>query len=168
MSEGNYLNIFGNTEDVPSSSSLVSLRLLKDANPEAFDHLAKEETRFLASAMALVKRDPLLKLKMGSDTLTASVNLARELRRRAEKRSFDQRIDFAVDALIDKELAGYGNSFNKRNSRGAVFYDGKSLNINMKPTSNKVFNTEQDIKKSLSAFKELQQQNDSLITSQDY
>ena len=47
MSDGKYLNIFGNTEDIPSSSSLVSLRLLKDANPEAFGTLAKEETRFL-------------------------------------------------------------------------------------------------------------------------
>ena len=155
MSEGNYLNIFGNTEDVPSSSSLVSLRLLKDANPQAFEHLAKEETRFLASAMALVKQDPLLKLKMGSDTLTASVNLARELRRRAEKRSFDQRIDFTVDQLIDKELAGYGNSFNRRVARGAVFYDNKQnkLNINMRPQNHSVFSTQEDINKSMKTFK---------------
>ena len=154
MSEGNYLNIFGNAEDVPSSSSLVSLRLLKDANPEAFDHLAKEETRFLASAMALVKQDPLLKLKMGSDTLTASVNLARELRRRAEKRSFDQRIDFTVDQLISKELAGYGDSFSGKVGRGAVFFDKtkKKLNINMRPTSTSVFNTKESIKKSNNIF----------------
>ena len=33
-----------------SSSNLVSLRLLKEANPAAFKNLAREETRFLASA----------------------------------------------------------------------------------------------------------------------
>ena len=36
QSGNKFLNIFGNTESVPSSSSLVSLRLLRDANPEAF------------------------------------------------------------------------------------------------------------------------------------
>ena len=135
MSDGKYLNIFGNTEDIPSSSSLVSLRLLKDANPEAFGTLAKEETRFLASAMSLVRNDPLLKLKMGGDTLTASVNLAKLLRQRAEKKHFDQRIDGVVDELIKNELHGYGDDF-KKPKKSVVFDDTNGLTIDMNKKSN--------------------------------
>ena len=145
MSDGKYLNIFGNTEDIPSSSSLVSLRLLKDANPDAFGTLAREETRFLSSAMSLVRNDPLLKLKMGGDTLTASVNLAKLLRERAEKKHFDSRIDGVVKELIKNELHGYGDDFKK--PKKSVVFDGDSLNINMNKQSKQkiVFGTSTEV-----------------------
>ena len=129
MTEGKYLNIFGNTEDIPSSSSLVSLRLLRDANNEAFGDLAREETRFLSSAMSLVRNDPLLKLKMGGDTLTASTNLAKLLRERAERRAFNKRIDPIVDELVKNELHGYGDDFKK--PKKSVMFNGKNLTIDM-------------------------------------
>ena len=140
MTDGKYLNIFGNTEDIPSSSSLVSLRLLKDANPKAFGTLAQEETRFLASAMSLVRNDPLLKLKMGGDTLTASVNLAKLLRERAEKKHFDSRIDKTVNALISNELNNYGDDFKKPKQSVKFTKDGDFvINMNKAPKQKVVF-----------------------------
>lgn len=125
-----------------SSSNLVSLRLLKEANQEAFGEIAKEETRFLASAMAIVKMDPLIRMKLGGDKLTASVNLARMLRERAEKKHFNDRIDGAVQKLIDYELGTYGEAFQQLKESELPFtvedikegevVKGKKLKIDMK------------------------------------
>ena len=131
--DNKFFNIFGNTESIPSSSSLVSLRLLRDANPEAFSDLAKEETRFLASAMALVRNDPLLKLKLGGDTLTASVNLSKILRERAERQHYESRIDGVVKELVDYEIGTYGKEFKplKEDNLPIKVSDKNQLRIDM-------------------------------------
>ena len=138
QSGNQFLNIFGNTESIPSSSSLVSLRLLSQANPEAFQDLAKEETRFLASAMSLIRSDPLLKLKLGGDTLTASVNLSKILRERAERAHYEKRISGVVDKLVDYEIGTYGDQFKplKEDQLPVQVNEGKlSINMNKRAPS---------------------------------
>ena len=100
------LNLFGNASDIPDSQTLISLRLLEKTNPDLFQKLARQETRFLQTAIYSVEADPLLKLKLGGDTLTASMNLAKILRSRVEKQALDKRIDGTVDALVKHEETG--------------------------------------------------------------
>ena len=82
---------------------------------------------------------------MGGDTLTASVNLAKLLRERAEKKHFDSRIDKTVNALIKNELNNYGEDFKK--PKQSVVFDGESLSINMNkaPKQKVVFGDIQEI-----------------------
>ena len=96
--------LFSNQQDVPDANTLLSLKLLKDANPDAFQGLAQEETRFLAASLALVRSDPYLKLKMGNDSISAAINLAGVLKNRAEKKHLEHRIDATADALLAHEF----------------------------------------------------------------
>ena len=101
-------NLFGNTSGIPDSQTLISLRLLEKTNTPLFQKLAKQETRFLQTAIYAIESDPLLKIKMGSDTLTASMNLAKILRERVEQKALDNRIDKTVEALVTHEQTGLG------------------------------------------------------------
>ena len=82
--------------------------------------------------MAIVRNDPLIRMKLGGDKLTASVNLAKILRERAEKKHFEDRIDGAVDKLIDYELGTYGDSFKKLSGDDMpITFEKGKLDVNM-------------------------------------
>ena len=77
---------------------------------------------------------------MGGDTLTASVNLAKLLRERAEKKHFDSRIDKTVEALINNELNNYGDDF-KKPKQSVRFTEGGDfvIDMNKQPSQKVVF-----------------------------
>ena len=101
-------NLFGNTSDIPDSQTLISLRLLEKTNEPLFRRLAKSETRFLQTAIYAVEADAFLKQQLGSDTLTAAMNLSKILRDRVEKRALDNRINGTVSALVRHEQNNLG------------------------------------------------------------
>lgn len=103
LSENKLFNVFGQTESIPSQQTLVSLKLLKEANRPMFEHLMRHEARFLTTAVQAVSNNEFLKMKLGGDVLTASVNLSRLLRSRAEKKVFDEQMDPIVQNLISAE-----------------------------------------------------------------
>ena len=44
-SDGGYFKLFADEPAVPDANELLSLKILKDANPQAFANLAAEETK---------------------------------------------------------------------------------------------------------------------------
>lgn len=55
-----FLGLHGSGSVVPSASSLISLSLLEKTNPTVFKKLAGQQTKFLASALVLLEKDPYL------------------------------------------------------------------------------------------------------------
>lgn len=128
------LGIYGNLQGQPPVETLLSLRLLKDANRGAFEDLAKEETKFLTASLALVKNDPLLRLKMGGDVLTASLNLAKQLKVHAEDKLFKDRLESMIDGLNFNELRNIDKAFLPGKNQAAEFINltgdnAKPLNV---------------------------------------
>lgn len=118
------LGIYGSLQGQPPVETLLSLRLLKDANKEAFEDLAREETKFLSASLALVKNDPLLRLKMGGDVLTSSLNLAKQLKVHAEDKLFKDRIEAMIDGLNTAELRAISDELVPRHD------EAKFVNMN--------------------------------------
>ena len=106
---GAYLGMFGNQPIVPSSNTLISLKLLGETNQDAYRYLASEATKFLTGAVALYKADPVLRLKLSSDPIQGSTMLAEILRNQTEKKFFEQRIDTVSNVFRDKLLNNLNN-----------------------------------------------------------
>ena len=148
------LGLYGSLQGTPPVETLLSLRLLKDTNQELFQDLAKEETKFLTSAISLVRNDPLLRLKFGGDVLTASLNLSKQLKLHAEELNIKDRLDTMTRGLnkaeidsISKDLRPatadnlykltYKNGDDKNNVEDfTIYYNKKDVNFGFKASKN--------------------------------
>ena len=125
------LGLYGSLQGTPPVETLLSLRLLKDSNETLFKELAREETKFLTGAIALVRNDPMLRLKFGGDVLTASLNLSKQLKVHAEELNIRDRLDTLAKAMneieinsISKDLQPSGiNTFQFLDKDGALGHD---------------------------------------------
>lgn len=98
---GHPLNLFDLEPAVPDANTLLSLKLLKEANPDAFTGLAQESTQWLASALALVRSDPFLRVKFGGDNINAAMQLAPIIKQRVEEKHIQARMDQMADGLLE-------------------------------------------------------------------
>ena len=122
------LGIYGNLSGTPPIETLLSLRLLKDADPQSFQDLSKNETRFVSASLALIKNDPLLRLKLGGDVLTATLNLSKQLKAHCEQKLFTDRLENMIDALNLNELRGIDTNLIPRPNIDAKFSDSRPGN----------------------------------------
>ena len=93
------LSLFGDMPAVPDANTLLSLKMLKEANEDAFRGLAQEQTRFLSAALALLKQDHFLRVKLGGAGLQQAMVLAQILKKRAEEKHLQNRLDHHADAI---------------------------------------------------------------------
>ena len=97
----NFFNLFNDEPAIPDANELLSLKILKDANQEAFKDIAKNETKWLSIAYGLIKRDPYLQIQMQGRGIRQAMKLANLLKQASEKRHFEKRIDGIVDKMVD-------------------------------------------------------------------
>lgn len=83
------------------ANELLSLKILKDANPEAFADIAKNETKWLSVAFGLIKRDPYLQIQLQGRGIRQAMKLANLLKSASEKRHFENRINGIVDKMVN-------------------------------------------------------------------
>ena len=104
---GGGFSLFGTGNIIPDASVLLSLKLLGEQDP-IYNHIAKEQTKWLSMAVIILRKDPFLKMKLGGSILEASSKLAVILRQRAEERNIQRRLDVEVDTIVNAELDGSG------------------------------------------------------------
>lgn len=98
---GHPLNLFDLEPAVPDANTLLSLKLLKEADPDAFAGLAQESVRWLALGLSLVRSDPFLRVKFGGDNINAAMQLAPILKRRVEEKHVQARLDQMADGALE-------------------------------------------------------------------
>ena len=96
---GYNLSLFGDMPAVPDANTLLSLKMLKEANEPAFRGLAQEQTRFLSAALGLLKQDHFLRVKLGGAGLQQAMVLSQILKKRAEEKHLQNRLDHHADAI---------------------------------------------------------------------
>ena len=96
-----YFQLFNDEPAIPDANELLSLKILKDANPDAFDSIAADETKWLAVAFGLLKRDPYLQVQLKGRGIRQAMKLANLLKQKAEERHFTNRIDGVVSKMVD-------------------------------------------------------------------
>ena len=109
-----YFQLFNDEPAIPDANELLSLKILKEANPDAFESIAADETKWLAVAFGLLKRDPYLQVQLKGRGVRQAMKLANLLKQKAEERHFTNRIDGVVTKMVDarfkeggwKELGG--------------------------------------------------------------
>ena len=97
---GAYFNLFGDEPAVPDANELLSLKILKEANPQAFAHLAAEETKWLSLALGLLRRDVYLQVQMGGKGVRQAIKLANVLKNKAEQSHFNHRLNGVIERMI--------------------------------------------------------------------
>lgn len=103
-----YFDLFGDEPAVPDANELLSLKILKDANPKSFEGIAAEETKWIALALGLLRRDPYLQIRLKGKGIRAAMKLATHLKRKAEQSHFDSRLDEVIKVVNDQKFAEAG------------------------------------------------------------
>ena len=130
-SGGGYLNLVGNSPIAPSAPSLIALKLLASTNEHAFKGLREDQTKWLASATALVREDPYLRISLGGDLLTASVAVADLLKKRAEEKNLQAHIDDVVDHMLKFEnKVTYKDQLKATAANHVIQYDQEQIQFN--------------------------------------
>lgn len=106
--DSGYFNLFSSESSVPDANELLSLKILKDANGPAFEHLAKEETKWLSASLGLLKSDPYLQVQMGGSGIRQALKLSSLLKQRAEQVHFNQRTQKLVEDMVDNKFMTSG------------------------------------------------------------
>ena len=107
-SSRDYFDLFGDEPAVPDANELLSLKILKDANPESFKGIAAEETKWIALALGLLRRDPYLQIRLKGKGIRSAMKLANHLKRKAEQKHFDSRLDEVVKLANAQKFAEPG------------------------------------------------------------
>ena len=103
-----YFQLFNDEPSIPQANELLSLKILKDANPEAFSSIARDETKWLAVAFGLLRRDPYLQVQLKGRGIRQAMRLANLLKQKAEERHFVNRIDGVVNKMVDARFKESG------------------------------------------------------------
>ena len=93
------------------ANELLSLKILKDANPTAFSSLAKEETKWLSLALGLLRKDPYLQVMMQGKGVRQAMRLSGLLKQKAEQFHFNSRVDPVVSRVVKAKFLedGWGS-----------------------------------------------------------
>ena len=94
-----YFDLFGDEPSIPDANELLSLKILKDANPKAFEGIAAEETKWIALSLGLLRNDPYLQIRLKGKGIRPAMKLAAHLKRKAEQKNFDQRLDAVINQV---------------------------------------------------------------------
>ena len=103
-----YFQLFNDEPAIPQANELLSLKILKDANPDAFASIAQDETKWLAVAFGLLKRDPYLQVQLKGRGIRQAMKLANLLKQKAEERHFTNRIDGVVNKMVNNRFKESG------------------------------------------------------------
>ena len=103
-----YFQLFNDEPAIPDANELLSLKILKEANPNAFSSIAADETKWLAVAFGLLKRDPYLQVQLKGRGIRQAMKLANLLKQKAEERHFTNRIDGVVSRMVDARFKESG------------------------------------------------------------
>ena len=124
MSDNGSMSLFGDTPGNPDMNTLLSLKLLGETGDKEINKaLAQEQTRFLTSALALLKTDTFLRLKFGGAGLKEAMKLAEILKKRANEKHLEKRIDKTAEALLDGQLEIGFNDKIKYNAGSVIKHD---------------------------------------------
>ena len=125
------------------ANELLSLKILKDANPQAFANLAAEETKWLSLSLGLLRRDSYLQMMMGGKGVRQAMRLAAVLKQKAEQTHFNRRIDGVVQRMVSAKFLENGwNELKPVGSTKIKEFLGKnkdSEGIFIKPMNKSVF-----------------------------
>ena len=103
-----YFDLFGDEPAVPDANELLSLKILKDANPDSFKGIAAEETKWIALALGLLRNDPYLQIRLKGKGIRSAMKLAGHLKRKAEQKHFDDRLEKVILATNDEKFKEQG------------------------------------------------------------
>ena len=123
-----YFDLFGDEPAVPDANELLSLKILKDANPESFKGIAAEETKWIALALGLLRRDPYLQIRLKGKGIRSAMKLASHLKRKAEQQHFDSRLEQVIKVANTAKFAEPGwSNLTAIDDKGAalIMKDGK-------------------------------------------
>ena len=90
------------------ANELLSLKILKDANPDAFQNLAAEETKWLALSLGLLRRDVYLQVMMGGKGVRQAMKLSGLIKNRVEQAHFNHRISGVVERMLTTKFLDDG------------------------------------------------------------
>ena len=128
------LNLFQNEPAIPDANQLLSMKMLSQANPEAFGDLQKKSTLFLSSALGLLRNDDYLKIKYGGSNISAAMQLAPILKAKAEQLHFDARFDPVAkvfqQSAFEEGLGGL--SANLKPSNDILSFEGSGADTKLK------------------------------------
>lgn len=103
-----YFDLFGDEPAVPDANELLSLKILKDANPESFTGIAAEETKWIALSLGLLRKDPYLQIRLKGKGIRSAMKLAAHLKRKAEQAHFDSRLDETIKVVNNAKFKEQG------------------------------------------------------------
>ena len=122
---GNYFSLFSSEPSIPDANELLSLKILKDANRDAFEDLAREETKWLSVSLGLLRRDPYLQVMMQGRGVRQAMKLAGLLKQKAEQHHFNSRVDSVVKQIVSAKFqeGGWGNLTPNQGKQNWLGYD---------------------------------------------
>lgn len=100
--------LFNDEPSIPDANELLSLKILKDANPGAFQNLAAEETKWLALSLGLLRRDVYLQMMLGGKGVRQAMKLSGILKKKSEMAHFNHRINGVVDRMVTTKFMDNG------------------------------------------------------------
>ena len=118
-----YFNLFATEPTIPDANELLSLKILKDANPSAFQTLAHEETKWLSISLGLLRQDPYLQVMMQGKGVRQAMKLSSLLKQKAEQMHFDNRVKGVVKKIVEARFRENGWEHLKPN-KNADFVKG--------------------------------------------
>ena len=100
----NYFDISKSEPAIPQANELLTLKILKEANPDVFRNVAQDETKWLSLAFASLRQDPYLQLQLGGRGVRQAMKLANLLKMKAEQRHFDKRVENIAEKMVDAQF----------------------------------------------------------------
>ena len=82
--------------DTPNPNEVLSLKMLKDVEPDIFQPMYKDQVSYLTQARILLLNDAWLQTKMGGTGLESCSRLAKILKKRSSELHLQARIDEMV------------------------------------------------------------------------
>lgn len=96
---------------VPSSSSLLAYKLLKDSaggNSAVFEDMLQNELKYLYGGIALLKNDAKISQAMGGETMANAAKLASILKSKTKEIDFNDRIENIASNILYHDYAKPG------------------------------------------------------------
>jgi len=104
------LNILGGSA-VPDLNSILAFKVLAEkTTPDKktlYDRLLHEEKKYLESALELLAKDSVLRMKLGGYNIKTAMALSQILRKKAEEMNFETHIDGTVSDIINAETGTF-------------------------------------------------------------
>ena len=112
--------------DTPNPNEALSLKMLKDVEPNIFEPMYKDQVSYLTQARVLLLSDAWLQTKMGGTGLESCSRLAKILKARSNELHLQSRIDALVKETNEGQF-------------GTVAHSALKSNLDTKTEVNKIY-----------------------------